>query len=129
MELLKKEYWWVWLLFEVFGQGVGIYILAAFVHAYDKNAWYTKWQYWLIGCLLLFIPALIMFIVFTIQITVNTAKKLDVPGYEIYTSPYIWILCLIIPVIGWIVFSILNIYLTIYILVALYRGNGEKYIG
>ena len=129
MDLLKRENWWIWLIIYIFGQGVGIYVLAALLQVYSKDAWYAKWQNWLIGVLCCIFPAFIMFTVFTIQITVETAKKLEVPGYEIYGSVYIWILGLIIPIFGWIAIAVMNIYLQIYILVSLYRGNGEQYIG
>lgn len=128
MDLLKRENWWIWLIIYLFGQGVGIYILAALLKVYDKNAWYAKWEYWLVGVLCCFFPALIMFSVFTIQITVETAKKLDVAGSEIYGSAYIWILGLIIPIIGWIALGVMSLYLTINTLIALYRGNAEQYI-
>ncbi|MCI8444797.1 MAG: hypothetical protein HFG15_00005 [Bacilli bacterium] len=128
MDLLKRENWWIWLIIYLFGQGVGIYILAALLKVYDKNAWYAKWEYWLVGVLCCFFPALIMFSVFSIQITVETAKKLDVAGSEIYGSAYIWILGLIIPIIGWIALGVMSLYLTINTLIALYRGNAEQYI-
>lgn len=128
MDLLKRENWWVWLIIYLFGQGVGIYILAALLKVYDKNAWYAKWEYWLVGVLCCLVPALIMFSVFSIQITVGVAKKLNIPGSEIYGSAYIWILGLIIPIIGWIGLGVMSIYLTINTLIALYRGNAEQYI-
>lgn len=128
MDLLKRENWWIWLIINVFGQGVGIYILAAFVKAYDKDAWYAKWQYWLIGALCCFFPVAIMFAIFTIQIAVQTAKKLEVPGSEPHGAAYVWILCIIVPIFGWIALAIMQLYLHIYILVSLYRGNGEQYI-
>ena len=54
--------------------------------------------------------------------------KLDVKGHEYYLSPYVWIILLIIPVVGWIAFVALLLYLNIAILVNLYKGHGEKYI-
>ena len=37
----------------------------------------------------------------------ETAKKLNVPGDEIYMTPYSWILCIIIPIIGWILLLVM----------------------
>lgn len=128
MDLLKKENWWLWLLIWLFGQGVGIYILAAFLKVYDKEAWYAKWQYWLVGALCCIFPVFIMLSIFTIQITVETAKKLDVPGSEVYGNVYLWILAIIIPIIGWIFLGVMSLYLQISTIIALYRGNGEKYM-
>lgn len=128
MDLLKKENWWIWLIIYLFGQGVGIYILAALLKVYDKEAWYCKWQYWLIGILCCIFPAIIMFSIFTIQISMQTAKKLDIPGSEIYTNPYVWIVGLIIPIIGWICLAVISTYISIFTLVALFQGNAEKYI-
>ena len=45
---------------------------------------------------------------------------------ELYLSPYVWISLLIVPIIGWIIFAALLIYLTIWPIVMIYRGNGEK---
>ena len=65
---------------------------------------------------------------FTLEILCKTAVKLDVKGSEYYLSPYIWIILIIIPFIGWIAFIALTLYLEIAILVKLHSGNGEKYI-
>lgn len=128
MDLLKKENWWVWLIIYIFGQGVGIYVLAGLLQVYSKDNWYAKWQYWLAGVLCCFFPAAIMLLVFTIQITIETAKKLEVPGSEVYGAPYVWLLCLIVPIFGWIAFAVMKFYLDVYILISLYRGVGEQYI-
>ena len=66
--------------------------------------------------------------VFVVQMTCEVAAKLDVPGSELYLSPYAWILCLIIPVIGWICFSVMMLYLTLWNIVMLNRGKAERYI-
>lgn len=128
MDLLKRENWWIWLIIYLFGQGIGIFVLAALLNVYNKDAWYAKWPYWLAGALCCIFPAFIMLSIFCIQLTVQTAKKLEVPGQEIYGAVYIWILCLIVPILGWIALGVMQLYLNIYILVSLYRGNGEKYI-
>ena len=69
-----------------------------------------------------------MFYVFVIQILTRVCEKLEVPGSEIYTSPYSWLLCLIVPVIGWILFAVMLIYLEIFLIVSIYRGKGEKFV-
>lgn len=127
MELLDRKNWWLWLLIFLFGNKVAPFVLGAFLNVYDKNAWYAKWQNWLIGVLCCFLPAIIMMAILAIQITVQCAEKLEVPGYEVYGSVYIWILCLIIPFLGWAMLLVMSLYIDIYILVMLYRGAGEQY--
>lgn len=128
MDLLKKENWWLWLLIEIFGQGIGIFILAALLKVYKKDAWYSKWYYWLIGALCCFFPAVIMILVLSIQLTVECAKKLDVAGREVYASPYVWIVGLIVPILGWVFLAVINIYLTIFIIAAIYQGKAERFL-
>ncbi len=128
MDLLKQKNWWIWLLISIFGGWTSNLFLGALLNVYDKEAWYAKWQNWLLGILLLVFPFVIMVAIFNLQITSLVAAKLDVPGKEIYLSPYIWILLLIIPIIGWILLSVLIIYLNIWIIVMLYRGSGEQYV-
>ena len=127
MKILKKENWWIWLLLFLFSETTSTLILGALLDVYDKNAWYTKLKNWLIG-LLFIIPFIVMLYVFIIEITSKTAAKLKVKGHEYYFSPYVWIILLIIPIIGWIGFVVLFLYLNIAILVNLYKGYGEKYI-
>lgn len=112
----------------LFSQGSSTFVLGALLDVYKKDAWYTKWQYWLIGALCFFFPVAIMISVFSVQILCLTAAKLEIPGKEIYLSPYIWIIGVIIPIIGWICLAAGLIYLEVYILIALYKGNAEKYI-
>ena len=69
-----------------------------------------------------------MFLVFVIQSLCMAADKLEVPGKEIYTSPYSWILCLIVPILGWTLFAILLLYLNIWCIISIYQGKGEKFI-
>lgn len=128
MNLLKKENWWVWLILTLYSQGVSTIVLGAMTGVFTKKAWYANWKNWVIGLVCLIFPALIMAYIFLIQITCQTAAKLDVPGKEVYLSPYIWILCIIIPIFGWMLMFIMLIYLEIYTIVMLYRGAGEKYI-
>ena len=127
MKILKQENWWVWLLLFIFSQGASTFVLGALLDVYDKNAWYTKWYYWLIGLVCFVFPITVMIFVLLIQILCLTAAKLNVPGKEIYLSPYTWIVCLIVPIIGWIIFIVMLLYLEIWTIVMLYRGAGEKY--
>lgn len=129
MSLLKKENWIVCLILNLITQGFFTFILAYFLGIYEKEAWYKKWQYWVFGSLCLIFPAFIMLLVFTVQITVKVASKLDVPGKEIYDNPYTWVICLIAPIVGWIVLFVMVLYLELFTIVSLYKGNGEKYIG
>lgn len=57
---------------------------------------------------------------------VNT--KLKTPGRELYLSPYIWLSLIIVPIFGWILFVVLLVYLSIWPIIMLKNGNGEKYI-
>lgn len=128
MNILKKENWWVWLLLLLFSEGTAALVLGALLDCFNKEAWYAKWYIWLIGLLLFIFPFAVMVTVLLIQMTSLAAVKLDVQGKEFYLSPYIWIILVIIPIIGWICLGLLFLYLNIGILVQLYNGAGEKYI-
>jgi len=127
MKLLKKENWWIWLLLFIFSEATSTIVLGAMLDVFDKKAWYTKWYIWIIG-LIFMLPISVMIVVFNLEITSKTAAKLEVKGADYYLSPYIWIILIIIPFIGWIGFIALVLYLNIAIIVKLYNGNGEKYI-
>lgn len=128
MNILKKENWWIWLILMFLAQGASTIVLGALLDVYKRDAWYTKWQYWVMGILFFLFPFLIMIAIFMTQILVLTAAKLNVPGKEIYLSPYIWILCLIVPIIGWIMIPVMYIYLQIWSVIKLSEGEGEQYI-
>lgn len=128
MDLLKKQNWWAWLLFALATTNISVFFLGALLNVYDKNAWYAKWYFWVIGVFALVLPALIMFFIFYMQILTSVCRKLDVPGKEVYSYPYVFILCIIVPIIGWALFIIIFIYLNIWYLVKLYQGKGEKYV-
>lgn len=128
MNLLEKKYGWFWLLLTLTTGGASTIALAALTNAFDEKAWYMNWKYWVIALLCLIYPFAIMFGIFNIQMACEVAAKLDVPGKEIYLSPYVWILCIIIPIIGWIMLIVMLLYIEIWTIVSLYRGNGEKYI-
>lgn len=127
MKVLSREYWWVWLLMLLFGGGMNVVMLGILLDIYQKDAWYAKGKYWLIGILCFFIPALIMMGIFCIESLCKVAAKLEVPYYDYYLSPYLWILLIIFPIIGWFFTGILLLYLNIMVLVKLYQGKGEKY--
>lgn len=128
MNLLKKENWWVWLLLMLTAGSIGTIVLGALLDVYDKNAWYAKWKNWVIGLVLFIFPAMIMLTIFSIQISVLVAMKLNVQGKEIYGTPYIWILCIIVPIIGWLSMGAMMLWINVNILVSLYNGEGENYI-
>ena len=125
MNLLKKENWWIWLLLLIFSSGSHNFVLGALLDLYDKNAWYAKKKNWILGFVLGIVPGIIMVMIFYLQILCLTNAKLKTPGKEIYLSPYIWCLYLIIPIIGWIVFIVQILYLTIWPIIMLKDGNGE----
>jgi hypothetical protein len=125
MNILKKEYWFIWLLLLLFSGGTHIFALASLFDLYDKNAWYAKGKNWLIGLCLFIFPVFIMMTVFMVQMLVGVAYKLGVKGNEIYASPYVWLIMLIIPIFGWIMLTVLLLYLNIEILIKLYEGKGE----
>lgn len=127
MKILKQENWWIWLLLSLFSSGSSNIVLGVLLDVFDKKAWYANKKYWILGLICFIFPAVIMAFIFILQITCETAFKLNVKGSEYYLSPYVWLLLLIIPVIGWVLLSVMIIYLEIWILVALYKGMGDKY--
>lgn len=128
MNILKRDNWWIWLLLLFFSGGTSILVLGALLDVYDKEAWYAKWQYWVIGLILFIFPVFIMLTIFEIEILCKVAARLSVDGKEIYLSPYIWIVLFIIPIFGWILLLVMFIYLNIMYIIELKRGSGEKYI-
>lgn len=128
MSLLKRENWWICLLLMLCSNGAGVIVLGALLDCLDKDAWYAKGKNWLIGLACFVFPFFIMLAVFSIQMLCQVAAKLKVAGSELYLSPYIWIICFIVPIFGWIFFYVMLFYLIIWIIISLYRGAGEKYI-
>ena len=128
MSFLKKSNFIVSLLFSLGLNDIFILVLADELKLYDKNAWYMKWYYWVIGIICFFVPVLVMLMIFELQMLTAAAKKLNVAGSEIYATPYSWILLIIIPIIGWILLLVMYIYLNVWILVKLFKGEGEKYL-
>lgn len=128
MKILKRENWWVWLLITLFSNGTGTIVLAALLDCFDKDAWYAKPKNWILGLVCFIFPFFIMLEVFAIQMLCQVCAKLKVPGSELYLSPFMWIICMIIPIFGWIFLCVALLYLTIWQIVMLYKGNGEEYI-
>lgn len=124
--LLKRYFSIIWLVLAIITGGISNLFLGIALNVYEKDAWYTKWYYWVLGIIFAFMPALIMLLVLTIQITIKIAKKLNVKGEEFYSLPYPWILGIIIPFIGWIFFVILFTYITLWSIIKLFQGKGEK---
>lgn len=128
MKILKQENWWIWVLLFLFSGGCSNIVMGALLDVYSKDAWYAKGKNWLLGLVCFIFPFFIMMGIFHIQILCMTNAKLETPGKEIYLSPYIWLVLLIIPIFGWILFALMVIYLEIWPIVMLYRGNGDKYV-
>lgn len=128
MKILKQENWWIWVLLFLFSGGCSNIVMGALLDVYSKDAWYAKGKNWLLGLICLIFPFFIMIGIFHIQILCMTNAKLETPGKEIYLSPYIWLVLLIIPIFGWILFALMVIYLEIWPIVMIYRGNGDKYV-
>jgi hypothetical protein len=128
MDLLKKNNWLLCLFLNIISLGMFNLFLAHFLDCYNEDAWYKKWPYWVFGTLCLFFPVYIMLIVLVIQMECTIAKKLDIAGSEIYASPYSWILCIIIPIVGWVLLIVMSIYIFIFIHIRLKQGYAEKFI-
>lgn len=128
MNLLKRENWLACLFLTILSEGLFIFVMGYFMKAYDKNAWYTKWQYWVFGTIFFIFPAIIMLAVFLIEINCKIANMLLVPGKSIYYNPYTWIICLIVPIVGWVFLIVMSLYIMIWPNIMLKEGNGEKFI-
>ena len=127
MDFLQKKNWFLSLIMMVLTQGLFSMILAYFLKVYEKERWYTKWQYWVVSGLFLFFPIFIVLAVFIVQISCQVAAKLNVPGERVYNTPYSWILCLVVPIVGWTLLIVMLIYIYVWPIVMIYKGEGEKY--
>ena len=128
MKLLKKQNWWLYLLLQICTFGLFTFVMAHHLKVYDEDAWYQNWRYWFFSGLCFVFPIFIVALVFAVQITCEVAAKLNVPVKEIYNTPYSWILCIIVPVVGWVLLIVMFIYIIIWTIAMLAKGNGEKYI-
>ncbi|MCI9585847.1 MAG: hypothetical protein HFH45_04355 [Bacilli bacterium] len=126
--LLNKYFSIFWLILNIITGGISNLILGKLLNVYEKDAWYTKWYYWVLGVIFAFMPALIMLAVLIIQVTIKICQKLEVPGEELYSLPYPWILGIVFPFVGWAFFLILLVYLNLWYFIKLLQGKGEKYI-
>lgn len=139
-DVFKKEEWYGklknWLKYIVPIALIILLILFAGISLVDKSdVINVKFDYTLtvLSSIILIPLALfyafgIVFTIFIVQIMAKTAAALDVPGKEIYLSPYVWVLLIIIPLIGWILLVVMLIYINIWPIVMLYKGAGEKYV-
>ena len=116
MKTLEKKHSTIYLILNILTCGFFTFYIAYKLNLYDKDAWYSRWYYWVLGFILGIVPGLIMLLVFSIKMGCLVCKKLNVPGKEIYTLPYTWIVCLIVPILGWTLFVILYIYVHIWYL-------------
>lgn len=114
MSILKKENWFIDLFLMITTGGLFSFVLAYSLDLYDKKAWYNNYKYWLFGTIPLVFPAVIMFFVFYVQMLVKVNVKLNTPGIELYSIPYFWIICLIIPLVGWVCMLSMLVYLIIW---------------
>lgn len=100
----------LYLILNIITLGLFTLFIAKKLNLYEKDAWYTNWYYWVLGTILGIFPALIMLLILSIKMGTKISEKLNIPGKEIYSLPYPWIICLIIPILGWTIFIILYIY-------------------
>lgn len=108
MGKLKRP--WLCLILNIITGGFFTFYIAYKLDIYDKKAWYYNWYYWVLAFFFGIIPGFIMLVVFNIYISCFVCEKLNVPGREIYMYPYPWIICLIVPFLGWMLFILLYIY-------------------
>ena len=128
MKLLKKENWIWCLTLNILTFGLFTIYIAKKLDLLDKNAWYYCWQNWVIGFVCGIVPGIVMFFIFFIKMGCLVSQKAKVPFDLIYMYPYIWIICFIIPIIGWTLFIILFIYVHFWYIFYIKRGNLEKYL-
>ncbi len=126
MGLLKKENWFICLILNIVTLGCFTFYVAYKLDLYDKNAWYFRWYYWVLGFVLGILPGLVMLLVFSIKIACLVSERLNVPGKEIYVLPYSWLICAILPVVGWVLFIILYIYVHVWYVFSLKNGFSEN---
>ncbi len=119
MEKLNKKYFWLYVVLNFLTLGFFTFYIAYKLNLYDKKAWYCRWYYWVLGFVFGIFPGLVMFLIFNIKIGCLVSSKLNVAGDEIYLLPYIWIVSLIVPVLGWTVFIVLYFYVHFWYLFSL----------
>lgn len=112
MNIPKKEIFY--MILTILTGGLFTLYIAHQANLYDEDAWYSDYKNWMLGVFLFCVPILPMLIIFVIQINCKVAATLHVPGSEIYNLPYSWILCVIIPIIGWALLLVMYIYIVIW---------------
>lgn len=119
--MLKKSF--IILILNILTLGLYTFYIGSKLKVYEKNAWYKKWYIWFLGFFLGIIPGMIMFLIFYIKVGCLVSGKLHVPLSHYYAYPYVWILCVIVPIIGWSLFIVLNIYVHTWYSAYLKRGD------
>lgn len=128
MKFLNKNNWFIGLILNIITLGLFSCFLGKILDCYDKDEWYYKWQYWVFGTICLVFPVFIMLIIFIIEMNCKVACKLKVIGNEIYNVPYYWIICFIIPIVGWTLFIIMYIYVITWPFIKIAHKKGEEYL-
>lgn len=123
MMILKKQNWWIYLILNIVTGGLYSLSLARKLNLYDSDAWYSDYKNWMLGVFMFFFPIFIMFGIFVIQMNCKVAATLNVPGREIYNLPYSWILCVVVPIIGWALLIVMYIYITIWSSIMIYKND------
>lgn len=125
--MLDRKKWFSCLILNIISLGLFTFYIGKKLKVYDKDEWYSSIVLWIVSFLGGIIPFIVLFIIFYIKIGIKVSQKLEVPLESIYMYPYIWIISLIIPVFGWAIFVLLVIYVHIWYVIYLKRGNGEMY--
>ena len=128
MKYLHSKRWFICFLLNLISFGMFTFYIGKKLDVYEKDAWYCNISFWIISFLLGIVPSIFLFIIFSIEIGCKVCKKLSVPFGKYYSYPYIWILFLIIPIIGWSLFIVLYIYVHFWYIFYLKRGYGEVFI-
>lgn len=104
----------LYLILNILTLGFFTFYVAYKLDLYDKKAWYFKWYYWFFAFLCGFLPGIIMLLIFNIKMACLVSLKFKTPGMEVYSYPYSWIVCLIVPILGWSLFIILYVYVHVW---------------
>lgn len=121
MQILKEQSWLFHLFLIIITGGLYFFILAHKLDLYNSEAWYADYRYWLCAVLCFFLPVILLLIIFMFQMACTVASTVNVPGKEIYRYPYAWILCLIIPVVGWSLFLVMTCYIAVWTPIMLHQ--------
>lgn len=123
MKVLQSKNWWLYLILSIITGGIFSLYVAHKLELYDEDAWYSNYKNWVLGVYLCIFPVVIMFIIFVIQINCKVASTLYVPGSNIYNQPYSWILCIVVPVVGWTLLLVMYVYIIIWSSVMIYHDK------